>query len=139
PARARWAAAPPDRRPPTCTSCASCRGRSSPACSWQEDTTAAPSASGSAGGPPSRRRGACTPSLGHSQEENLMDAIQLLISDHQTVEKLFTEFERLEERDASPKQLRKVVDRIIRELAVHSVIEEAIFYPAVRAAAKVVE
>jgi hemerythrin superfamily protein len=68
-----------------------------------------------------------------------MNAIQLLKQDHRTVEKLFAEFERLEEKDASPKQLRRVVDQIIRELSIHAVIEETIFYPVVRITAETVD
>ncbi len=62
-----------------------------------------------------------------------MDAIALLKADHKTVETLFRKFE-----DAGPnakKLKRKLVDQIVRELAVHSVIEEMVFYPLVRSKA----
>jgi hemerythrin superfamily protein len=59
-----------------------------------------------------------------------MDAIALLKADHKTVETLFRKFERAG-RNAK-KMKRRLVDQIVRELAVHSVIEEQIFYPAVR-------
>ena len=62
-----------------------------------------------------------------------MDAIALLKSDHQTVEKLFRQFEKLGDRALQAK--KAVVAKVIRELAVHAAIEEMIFYPAVRAAA----
>jgi hemerythrin superfamily protein len=58
------------------------------------------------------------------------DAIVLLKNDHKTVEKLFKEFEKLGDRAHTTK--RKVVDRIIEELAVHAAIEEQHFYPTVR-------
>lgn len=59
-----------------------------------------------------------------------MDAIALLKADHKTVETLFRKFEQ-----AGPnarKLKRKLVDQMVRELAVHAVIEEQVFYPAVR-------
>ena len=62
-----------------------------------------------------------------------MDAISLLRKDHRTVEALFKEFERAE---GKAKQRKKIVAQIIRELSIHAAIEETVFYPAVRAAAK---
>jgi hemerythrin superfamily protein len=59
-----------------------------------------------------------------------MDALQLLRNDHQTVEKLFSRFE------AARKGKKAIADRIVKELAIHSAIEEQLFYPAIRAAAK---
>ncbi len=66
-----------------------------------------------------------------------MDAIELLTQDHMTVKELFAQFERLGE-DAGPRK-KKIVERLIRELAIHSAIEEAIFYPTVRDTARVVQ
>jgi len=66
-----------------------------------------------------------------------MDAIALLKADHKTVEALFRRFEQ-----ASPnakKLKRKLVDQIVRELAVHAVIEEQVLYPAVRSKAEELE
>jgi hemerythrin superfamily protein len=57
-----------------------------------------------------------------------MDALTLLKKDHQTVEKLFARFEK--------KPGKEIADRFIRELSIHAVIEEQLFYPAVRQAAK---
>lgn len=59
-----------------------------------------------------------------------MDAIALLKSDHKTVEALFRRFEQAG-RNAK-KLKRKLADQMIRELAIHAVIEEQVFYPAVR-------
>jgi len=59
-----------------------------------------------------------------------MDAIALLKADHKTVETLFRKFEQAG-RNAR-KMKRRLVDQIVRELAVHSVIEEQVFYPVVR-------
>jgi hemerythrin superfamily protein len=53
-----------------------------------------------------------------------------LRNDHQAVEKLFSRFE------SARKGRKPIVDRIVKELAIHSAIEEQLFYPAVRAAAK---
>jgi hemerythrin superfamily protein len=61
-----------------------------------------------------------------------MDAITMLRQDHKEVERLFKQFEK-----AGPKahvRKRDIVDRIVRELSVHAVIEEQVFYPAVREA-----
>jgi hemerythrin superfamily protein len=62
-----------------------------------------------------------------------MDAIAILVRDHQELEQLFKQFEKLTDRAQKAKQ--KIVAKIIRELAVHSAVEEMLFYPAVRAAA----
>src|ERR1700730_8409562 len=63
-----------------------------------------------------------------------MDAIELLKQDHRTVEPLFRQFEAFGDRAVKAK--KKVVEKIIRELAMHAAIEEMFFYPAVRTAAK---
>ena len=59
-----------------------------------------------------------------------MDAITMLKDDHQSVEKLFKEFEKAGDRAFVTK--RKLVDRMIEELSRHAAIEEQIFYPATR-------
>jgi hemerythrin superfamily protein len=59
-----------------------------------------------------------------------MDALTLLKEDHRTVEALFKKFESLGDRALKAK--RKLVDQMVRELSVHAVIEEQVFYPAVR-------
>jgi hemerythrin-like domain-containing protein len=66
-----------------------------------------------------------------------MDAITLLKDDHRTVKDLFTKFEKASER--AHKTKRKLVDRMIEELSVHSAIEEQVFYPAVREAVESAE
>jgi hemerythrin superfamily protein len=63
-----------------------------------------------------------------------MDAIALLKADHKTVETLFRKFEQAG-RNAR-KLKRKLVDQMVRELAVHALIEEQVFYPAVRTRAE---
>ncbi|HEY2028029.1 MAG TPA: hemerythrin domain-containing protein [Myxococcales bacterium] len=62
-----------------------------------------------------------------------MDAIALLKADHREVESLFKQFEKLGDR--AVKQKEKIVQKIIRELAVHAAIEEMLFYPTIRMAA----
>ncbi len=58
-----------------------------------------------------------------------MNAITLLRQDHERVRKLFREYgeagDRMSER-------RHVADQVLMELAIHSTLEEEIFYPAVR-------
>ena len=61
-----------------------------------------------------------------------MDAITLLREDHRTVEKLFKEFEKAGPRAGKTKA--KLVDKIIKELSIHAMIEEQVFYPVVRSA-----
>jgi hemerythrin-like domain-containing protein len=64
----------------------------------------------------------------------MMDAIALLKADHKTVETLFRKFE---QAGVNARKLkRKLADQIVRELAIHAVIEEQVFYPAVRAKAE---
>ena len=62
-----------------------------------------------------------------------MDAIALLTRDHQEVDRLFKQFEKLTDRAQKSKQ--KLVMKMTRELAIHAAIEEMLFYPAVRTAA----
>ncbi len=59
-----------------------------------------------------------------------MDAITLLVNDHQTVEKLFEKFEQTGPR--AMKARKALADRIVRELSVHAAIEEQVLYPAIR-------
>ncbi|WNG41222.1 hemerythrin domain-containing protein [Archangium violaceum] len=66
-----------------------------------------------------------------------MDAIALLKADHKTVETLFRKFEQAG-RNAR-KLKRKLVDQMVRELAIHAVIEEQVLYPSVRARAEALE
>jgi hemerythrin superfamily protein len=61
-----------------------------------------------------------------------MHAVDLLVQDHETVERLFAQFEELTER--AEKGQQELAERITRELVTHAAIEEQLFYPAVRAA-----
>ena len=66
-----------------------------------------------------------------------MDAIALLRQDHREVERLFKQFEKAGPR--AHKTRRNLVDKVIKELSVHAVIEEQVFYPAVREAVEETE
>jgi hypothetical protein len=62
------------------------------------------------------------------------DAIEMLKSDHRQVEQLFKQFEDLSDRASTSK--KRIADQICTALILHTAIEEEIFYPAMRAAAK---
>ena len=61
-----------------------------------------------------------------------MDAIELLKADHKKVEKMFKDFEKLEDEE----EKTALVEKCCNELKVHTTIEEEIFYPAARGALK---
>jgi hypothetical protein len=56
------------------------------------------------------------------------DAIALLKADHRTVEELFDKYEKA----SSAEQKKSLAEKICTELVIHTMIEEEIFYPAVR-------
>jgi len=64
--------------------------------------------------------------------DNGQDAITLLTDDHKAVQKLFKEYEKLTQNDADEEEKAALAKQICMELAVHTQIEEEIFYPAVR-------
>jgi hypothetical protein len=55
-------------------------------------------------------------------------AISILMKDHDTVKELFDRFEKSE----STAEKEKIIAEALTELQIHAVIEEEIFYPAVR-------
>jgi hemerythrin superfamily protein len=55
-----------------------------------------------------------------------MNALDLLIEDHQKVRQLFEQAQQIRDND----QKKELFDQIDTELAVHAEIEETIFYPA---------
>jgi hemerythrin superfamily protein len=59
------------------------------------------------------------------------DAITMLVEDHEKVQKLFEEFEKIKDDEAAKQDL---VDTVCAELTIHTQLEEEIFYPAVREA-----
>ena len=65
------------------------------------------------------------------------DACDLLDADHKADKAMFKEYESLSEsRSRSTTKKRQLTDQICRELTVHATVEEEIFYPAARKAAK---
>ena len=62
------------------------------------------------------------------------DAITLLMEDHEHVKDLFEQFEGLGDRAMVSK--KKLADDICNELTRHTMVEEELFYPAVRAIGK---
>ena len=55
-------------------------------------------------------------------------AISILKKDHDTVKDLFDKFEKAE----SSSEKERIISRAVNELKMHAVVEEEIFYPAVR-------
>lgn len=62
-----------------------------------------------------------------------MDALSLLIADHNRVRGLFARFQAAEEAQET-EQMLELAGKIIVELEVHATIEEEIFYPAIQGA-----
>lgn len=61
-------------------------------------------------------------------DEKKQDAIQLLRADHREVEELFEKFEKASGDDKK----EQIARQICTELKVHTMLEEEIFYPALR-------
>ena len=59
-----------------------------------------------------------------------MDAIRLLKDDHEKMKKLLKDLEATQERDTSRRE--RLFTQVKEELTVHEVIEEEIFYPALK-------
>lgn len=65
------------------------------------------------------------------------DACDLLDADHKALKKMFDDYKTLSEsRSRSSSKKRELADQICRELTVHALLEEEIFYPAARGAIK---
>ena len=67
------------------------------------------------------------------------EAIAQLTADHARVKKLFKQYDRLAQAEASDKQKQELAAMICAELTAHATAEEEIFYPAARAAIDKVE
>jgi hypothetical protein len=63
-------------------------------------------------------------------DKDKRDALQLLTDDHRLVEDLFEKFKSASGASAQ----KKIVRQICEELTIHTMIEEEIFYPAIREA-----
>jgi hemerythrin superfamily protein len=61
-------------------------------------------------------------------------AIDMLLQDHKRVQKLFKDFEKVDRADEEA--VRELVETACLELQIHSMLEEEIFYPALRAHAE---
>ena len=61
-------------------------------------------------------------------ESQPKDGLQLLAQDHRNVEDLFAQFEKASGAPAK----QKIVRQICTELKIHTMIEEEIYYPAIR-------
>jgi hypothetical protein len=87
---------------------------------------------GSVAGPAERRaaRLAAAPSTNRTAGRNAVDAIALLEADHQKVKRLLTELESTTERGV--KTRTELFATIKGELTLHEVVEEEIFYPALK-------
>jgi hemerythrin superfamily protein len=59
-------------------------------------------------------------------------ALEMLKEDHDKVKKAFKEFEKMDRSDSET--CRQVVQSVCNDLRVHTMLEEEIFYPAVREA-----
>ncbi len=71
----------------------------------------------------------------HSREQPAaVDAIQLLVRDHQEVEALFKKYDKLKDAHAAASDRQALAEQICTLLTVHTTIEEDIFYPAARKA-----
>jgi hemerythrin superfamily protein len=68
--------------------------------------------------------------MAKGQTVETRDAIDLLMDDHKRVDKLFTDFESVDRDDADAVQ--ELVEIACMELQIHSILEEELFYPAVR-------
>lgn len=64
------------------------------------------------------------------------DAVTLLTKDHNDAKELFRSYQELAERDASADERLAIAQEICEALTLHAIVEEEIFYPALRAAAE---
>jgi hemerythrin superfamily protein len=65
-----------------------------------------------------------------SRSKATVDAIDMLKHDHDKVEKAFRNFEKLDRHDAEA--CRQLIQTVCDDLKMHTMLEEEIFYPAVR-------
>ena len=61
-------------------------------------------------------------------QQEFTDAIALLKADHREVEELFEKFEKA----SGTERKQQIAEKICNELKIHTMIEEEIFYPALR-------
>jgi hemerythrin superfamily protein len=68
--------------------------------------------------------------MAKAQTGETRDAIDFLVDDHKRVDKLFSDFSTVDRDD--PDAVQELVEIACMELQIHSILEEEIFYPAVR-------
>lgn len=71
---------------------------------------------------------------GKGKDGSAGKALEVLHADHQKVRNLFSEFDSLKGLDDEDERKAELVDEICYELTLHTMVEEEIFYPALRAA-----
>jgi hemerythrin superfamily protein len=71
---------------------------------------------------------------GKPTSASAIDALTLLKADHDKVKDLFRGFESIKGNDDDDERKAELVDEICYELTVHAMLEEEIFYPALRGA-----
>jgi len=79
---------------------------------------------------PSPRSSASRPARG--APAGAVDAIRLLVDDHDAVKGLFKTYEKLVKEEASVEEKQAVAQEICLALKAHTALEEEIFYPAAR-------
>jgi hemerythrin superfamily protein len=63
-----------------------------------------------------------------------VDAISMLTEDHQKVRQMLQQFEELKDDEEQLDLKLELVEQICYELTVHALVEEELFYPAMRGA-----
>jgi len=63
-----------------------------------------------------------------AKQQESRDALQMLADDHRTVEALFEKYDSARGEAAQ----KKIVRQICEELTIHAMVEEQVFYPAIR-------
>lgn len=69
--------------------------------------------------------------MAKAQSDGTRDAIGLLLEDHRRLQKLFKDFRNAHEED--DETLSELVETACMEVQIHAILEEELFYPAVRA------
>ena len=68
--------------------------------------------------------------MARAQNSGERNVIDMLMDDHKRVQKLFKDFEKADRADTEG--LRELVEATCMELQIHSMLEEELFYPAIR-------
>ena len=69
--------------------------------------------------------------MAKAQSDGTRDAIGLLLDDHKRLQKLFKDFRNAQQED--DETLSELVETACMEVQIHAILEEELFYPAVRA------